>query len=59
MTTHELLEIVKVRGLRLRLQEGRPVVSGAKEEITGPLLLCLKRHRERIIETLRKQEGRP
>ncbi len=56
MTTQELLQIVTNRGLRLSLKDGGPVISGAKEEITGPLLLCLKRHRERIIEILRSQQ---
>lgn len=54
MSTQELLDIVGKRGLRLTLEDGRPVLKGAQgnPEVTDRLLTVLKIHRQRIIEIL-------
>src|SRR4051794_24237528 len=49
MTTAEVLSIVKARGLRVEIKEGRPILCGKKEELTPALLAVLKRHREKIL----------
>ena len=56
MSTTEVLESVKRRGLNVTLKEGRPVLQkpeGSKE-VTAALLHVLTIHRERIIEVLSK-----
>lgn len=59
MTTPEVLEIVKARGLQVVLSEGRPVLRrpNGNDGVTDALLAVLKRHRERIIEHLRRGES--
>jgi hypothetical protein len=57
MSTSKLLQIVKARGLRLELRDGRPViVKGVGDHCTDKLLAVLKIHREKIIEALKKTE---
>jgi hypothetical protein len=57
MSTSDVLRIVKDRGLRIELRDGRPVlIRPEKAEVTGKLLAVLAIHRERIIEFLRKPE---
>lgn len=57
MTTKELLEIVKRRGLSIVLHEGRPILQRPLEndKVTDKLLSVLKIHRERIIQELSKE----
>jgi hypothetical protein len=59
MSTKELLEIVKSRGLRIVLRDGRPVLEGASGNpaVTDKLLSALRFHRERIIEILKPNKG--
>lgn len=58
MTTKELLDIVKQRGLLIVLQEGRPILQRppGNDKVTDKLLSVLKIHRERIIQELSKGE---
>lgn len=58
MTTDELLEIVKARGLRIVLKDGRPVLQpiNGREGVTDKLMAVLTIHRERIIERLKRAE---
>ena len=58
MTTAELLSIVESRGLRIVLQDGRPVLvnPNGQGEVTDALMKVLKRHRDRIIEAIRQRE---
>ena len=55
MTTSKLLEIVKDRGIKLSLKDGRPVLiqANGSKACTDALLAVLKIHRDRIIEILR------
>lgn len=55
MTTTELLAIVKDRGLKIELKDGRPVLvrPPGSDGTTDKLLAVLKRHRERIIDMLK------
>ena len=60
MSTSELLDIVRKRGLRIVLENGRPVLKRAnREQVTDNLLAVLKVHRERIIKMLEEQEYGP
>lgn len=52
MSTQQLLEIVKRRGLQIVLVDGRPVLRGERNAATPRLLAVLKRHRERIVDLL-------
>lgn len=56
MTTKELLAICKRRGLSITVKDGQPVIVAPTDRsaVTDKLLAVLKRHRERIIETLGK-----
>lgn len=58
MSTREVLAIVEALGLRIVLQDGRPVLKrpDGNDGVTDNLLAVLKRHRERIIEHLRHQQ---
>ncbi len=58
MTTRQLMDIVKARGLKLELHEGRPVIvpNGHRGEVTDALLAVLKVHKERIIAVLQSKE---
>ena len=57
MSTSELLDIVRKRGLRIVLENGRPVLKRAnREQVTDNLLAVLKVHRERIIKMLEEQQ---
>jgi hypothetical protein len=60
MTTKEVLEIVKARGLKIVLNGDRPEIDpqGKKGVITDKLLSVLKIHRERIIEILKRECGK-
>lgn len=61
MSTPELMQLVKDRGLRIKLSsDGRPVLDGAagNPAVTDRLLAVLKIHRERIVELLKKGELR-
>jgi hypothetical protein len=51
MTTRELLIIVERRGMRVVVEDGRPILlrQGSKDGVTDRLLAVLKRHREKII----------
>lgn len=55
MSTRDVLEIVKERGLKIELKEGRPVLvkPEGNTEATPALLHVLTIHRERIIEILK------
>ena len=55
MSTKQLMEIVKQRGLRIELKDGRPVLMkpDGNGGVTDQLLKVLKFHRERIIEILK------
>jgi len=57
MTTQQLLQIVKDRGLTIALKDGRPVLERAKgnANVNDALLAVLKWHRERIIEVLSRK----
>jgi hypothetical protein len=56
MSTSELLDIVRKRGLRIVLENGRPVLKRAnREQVTDSLLAVLKVHRERIIKMLEER----
>lgn len=57
MSTNELLEIVKNRGLKIVLVDGRPILKrpGDNDAVTDKLLNVLKLHRERIISMLAKE----
>lgn len=53
MTTNELLEIAKKRGLKIIVKEGRPmIVNPPSGAVTDRLLAVLKIHREKIIAML-------
>lgn len=56
MTTKQLLAIVEERGLKIVLQDGRPVLKRPQgnEGVTDKLLAVLKYHREQIIRELQK-----
>lgn len=58
MSTKELLEIVKNRGLDVKLQNGEPVLvrPAGNKYVTDKLLAALKIHRQWIIEILMKKE---
>lgn len=57
MTTDELLKIVEARGLKVKLQNGQPVLvrEHGDQSATPKLLAVLKRHRDRIIAKLSPQ----
>ena len=58
MSTEKVLAIVKDRGLKVFLgEDGRPMLArnGNGEAVTDALLAVLKRHRERIIEVLKRE----
>lgn len=60
MTTQQVLNIVKDRGLTISLgPDGRPMIqkNGRNGTLTDALLLVLKRHRERIIDILKREGG--
>ena len=58
MSTSELLDIVRKRGLRIVLENGKPVLKRAnREQVTDNLLAVLKVHRERIIKMLEERDG--
>lgn len=60
MNTEKVLAIVKDRGLKVFLaDDGRPVLArnGHGEAVTDALLAVLKRHREKIIEHLKRERG--
>lgn len=54
MSTKELLEIVKRRGLRIVVEDGRPILKRPQgnQGVTDRLLAVLKRHKDRIVELL-------
>lgn len=54
MTTQQVLEIVKKRGLKIVITDGRPVLKrpAGNDAVTDKLLAVLKRHRERIVSLL-------
>lgn len=54
MSTEQLLKIVKERGLRIEIKDGRPVLirKAGDPALTDRLLAVLKRHRERIVTML-------
>ena len=55
MTTKEVLEILKARGIRVVLEDGRPVLkSPPAGSVTPELLAVLKFHRQWIIEMLKR-----
>jgi hypothetical protein len=56
MSTRQLLEIVKERGLKIVLDGDKPILKrpNGNEGVTDKLLACLKRHRENIIAILKK-----
>jgi hypothetical protein len=58
MSTREVLEVVKGRGLRIELRDGAPVLirPTGSPEVTDRLLNVLKFHRDPIIKLLK--EGR-
>ena len=60
MTTKELLLIVERRGLRVVVENGRPILKrpNGNAGVTDALLAVLKRHREKIIELKSKEEHR-
>jgi len=54
MSTRQVLDIVKARGLRIDLVDGRPVIRCTdRTAVTDALLSVLKIHREKIIEALK------
>jgi hypothetical protein len=59
MTTNELLDIVKSRGLKIVLIDGRPVLEGARGNpaVTDNLLSVLRIHRDRIKEGLERESA--
>lgn len=59
MTTKEVLEIVKARGMRIEIRDGRPVLIRKDNETDklDKLLAVLAFHRERIIQELSKGSG--
>jgi hypothetical protein len=56
MNTRQLLEIVKSRGMRIKIEDGRPILirNAGDGWKPGPLLAVLALHRERIIKELSK-----
>lgn len=54
MSTQEVLEIVRKRGLSIYIKDGQPVLktNGKSGEATPELLNVLTLHRERIIEAM-------
>jgi hypothetical protein len=60
MTTKEVLEIVKARGLKIVLDGDRPIIQRKKGDpsVTDNLLSVLRIHRERIIEILKREGGK-
>lgn len=59
MTTQQVLDIVRDRGLRVFLgDDGRPRLArnGQDGAVTDALLAVLRRHRERIIEALKREQ---
>ena len=59
MSTEQVLDIVKRRGMEVALEDGRPVLkrNGSKDGVTAALLAVLTRHRDRIIQLLTRQRG--
>ena len=58
MTTNELLDIVKARGLKIVLDnDSRPVLKDAvgNPAVTGNLLSVLRIHRDRILKILNRE----
>ena len=53
MTTRELLEIVKSRGMEIYIKDGNPLLRRNGNPATEKLMAVLKRHRERIIEMVK------
>jgi hypothetical protein len=60
MTTREVLEIAKARGLKIVLDDDRPVIQRKKGDpaVTDKLLSVLRIHRERIIDMLKREGGK-
>lgn len=58
MTTKELLDIVKERGLSVVLREGKPLLVRPTtcDRVSDKLLKVLGIHRERIIGLLQKED---
>ena len=59
MSTKELLEIVKARGLKVVLVDGQSRLERLKGStaVTDNLLSVLRFHRERIIDMLEREGG--
>jgi hypothetical protein len=60
VSTQEVMSVVKGRGLSVTLVDGRPVLrcpESSRAEITDALLAVLKRHREKIINLLKREGG--
>jgi hypothetical protein len=60
LTTKELMEIVKQRGLRIVIVDGQLIIKKpvGNENVTDELVRVLKRRKEQIIAFL-KSEGQP
>lgn len=58
MTTEELLEEVRARGLKVVLADGEPRLRGDRSRLSPTLLAVLKWHRPAIVERL-KESVRP
>jgi hypothetical protein len=60
MSTKELLDIVKSRGLKIVLVDGQPHLKGARGNpaVTENLLSTLRFHRDRIIDMLKREGGK-
>lgn len=56
MSTQQVLEIVKARGMSVILKDGQPVLrtNGKNDAATDRLFAVLKWHRDRIIELLKR-----
>ncbi len=54
MRTEQVLDIVKNRGLKIALKDGRPVIVPGpnRKEVTDELVKVLTIHRDRIIALL-------
>ncbi len=58
MSTEELLQIVKDRGLSVAIQDGQPVLRPAgSPAATARLMAVLKLHRERIVAQLTRRSA--
>ncbi len=57
MTTQEVLGIVKERGMKIIIKDGKPMISKPPEnhELTDTLLKVLAIHRERIVAILNEE----